>query len=190
MNYLTVTENGASIDYQVSGNSGMINNSIVSLNGTNDLSSMLLQQYNYTDNYPQFQEGSYMLEPYSPCVDAAMPWNTDQNMPFGMGGLRADMGAYGGPNNAGWGGSPAPDGAATLQAASDTPQDQGYVVGLIFDASAFDNSIISDNISHYAVWRHYDPTGDPLPRWTKATGNCSERCPHKGSQAMLTRPRP
>ena len=64
--------------------------------------------------------------------------------------------------NAGWGGSPAPDGAATLQAASDTPQDQGYVVGLTFDASAFDNSIISDNISHYAVWRHYDPTGESI----------------------------
>ena len=103
-----------------------------------------------------------MLEAYSPCVDAAMPWNTDQNMPYGMGGLRADMGAYGGPNNAGWGGSPAPDGAATLQAASDSPQDQGYVLGLTFDASAFDNSIITDNISHYAVWRHYDPTGESI----------------------------
>ena len=36
------------------------------------------------------------------------------------------------------------------------------MVGLTFDASAFDNSIISDNISHYAVWRYHDPTGESI----------------------------
>ena len=161
INYVTIAGNGGNAWNAASGEQNVANNSIFS-NNSGNLNSVPLQQFNYVDNYPQFQEGSYMLEPYSPCVDAAMPWNTDQNMPFGMGGLRADMGAYGGPNNAGWGGSPAPDGAATLQAASDTPQDQGYVVGLTFDASAFDNSIISDNISDYAVWRHYDPTGESI----------------------------
>ena len=160
INYCTIVNNGAGWS-----NSGgnttnrFITNSIISVSSSVSSAST---DYNYTGAFPQFQEGSYLLEPYSPCVDAAMPWNTDQNMPFGIGGLRADMGAYGGPNNAGWGGSPAPDGAATLQAASDSPQDQGYVVGLTFDASAFDNSIISDNISHYAVWRHYDPTGESI----------------------------
>ena len=162
-NYVTIANNnGAAIQSELDAYESEISNCISSFNDSGFSGSTALEEYNYTGNYPQFQEGSYMLEPYSPCVDAAMPWNTDQNMPFGMGGLRADMGAYGGPNNAGWGGSPAPDGAATLQAASDTPQDQGYVVGLTFDASAFDNSIISDNISHYAVWRHYDPTGESI----------------------------
>lgn len=164
LNYITSHGNsGFGVSFASISFSGVVSNSILSQNGFGALNaSEFSTEYNYTGNYPQFQEGSYMLEPYSPCVDAAMPWNTDQNMPFGMGGLRADMGAYGGPNNAGWGGSPAPDGAATLQAASDTPQDQGYVVGLTFDASAFDNSLISDNISHYAVWRHYDPTGESI----------------------------
>ena len=162
-NYLTIAQNnGAAIQSELDAYESEISNCISSFNNSDFSGSTALEEYNYTGNYPQFQEGSYLLEPYSPCVDAAMPWNTDQNMPFGMGGLRADMGAYGGPNNAGWGGSPAPDGVATLQAASDTPQDQGYVVGLTFDASAFDNSIISDNISHYAVWRHYDPTGESI----------------------------
>ena len=161
INYVTIAGNGGNAWNAASGEQNVANNSIFS-NNSGNLNSVPLQQFNYVDNYPQFQAGSYMLEPYSPCVDAAMPWNTDQNMPYGMGGLRADMGAYGGPNNAGWGGSPAPDGAATLQAASDTPQDQGYVLGLTFDASAFDNSIITDNISHYAVWRHYDPTGESI----------------------------
>ena len=164
--YITVVENGGpawevDLDYAT----GSIQNSILSLNASDWWywgNEAVVSHYVYSDDYPQFQEGSYMLEAYSPCVDAAMPWNTDQNMPYGMGGLRADMGAYGGPNNAGWGGSPAPDGAATLQAASDSPQDQGYVLGLTFDASAFDNSIITDNISHYAVWRHYDPTGESI----------------------------
>ena len=67
----------------------------------------MLTEYNYTENYPQFADDEYHLQSYSPAVDAAMPWHTDQNMPFGMGGLRADMGAYGGPENAGWGGEAA-----------------------------------------------------------------------------------
>ena len=164
LNYVTLSDNQNGLVINADSEYSTVTNSVISNNVEVNLpsSDLLLEEYNYTGNYPQFQEGSYMLEAYSPCVDAAMPWNTDQNMPYGMGGLRADMGAYGGPNNAGWGGSPAPDGAATLQAASDYPQDQGYVLGLTFDASAFDNSIITDNISHYAVWRHYDPTGESI----------------------------
>ena len=144
----------------------VINNCIIANNDFNSGSDIIepsaFIQYTYTDPYPYFVEGSYMLEPYSPCVDAAMPWHNDQNMPYGIGGLRADMGAYGGPDNAGWGGNPAPSGSAALQSVADTPQDQGYNVGLTFDASAFDNSIVSDNISHYAIWRHFDPTGEPI----------------------------
>ena len=164
-------ENGNGIcDENESGTSNSspssINNSIVANNNFNSGADILeanaFLQYTYTEPYPYFVEGSFMLEPYSPCVDAAMPWHNDQNMPYGIGGLRADMGAYGGPDNAGWGGDPAPSGSAALQSVADTPQDQGYHVGLTFAASAFDNSIVSDNISHYAIWRHFDPTGEPI----------------------------
>ena len=50
----------------------------------------------------------------------------------------------------------------TIATISDSPQDQGNVVGIEFDASAFDNSILEDNITHYAFWRHYDPTGQSI----------------------------
>ena len=72
------------------------------------------------------------------------------------------MGAYGGPNNAGWGGEPAPSGDPTISSISDSPQDQGNMVGISFEASAFDDTMIPDNVTSYAFWRHYDPTGQSI----------------------------
>ena len=81
---------------------------------------------------------------------------------FGLGGVRADMGMYGGPDNAYWGGEALPDGASALTGVSDSPQDQGGVVGLVFDASFYDNSDLVNNVTSYAFWRHYDPTGQSI----------------------------
>jgi hypothetical protein len=80
-------------------------------------------------------------------------------MPYGLGGVRADMGIYGGPDNAYWGGNALPDGASILSSISDSPQDQGGVVGVVFGASFYENSELVNNVTHYAFWRHYDPTG-------------------------------
>jgi hypothetical protein len=111
---------------------------------------------------PLFADAELHLQPWSPAVDAAMPWHTDAHMPYGLGGLRADMGAYGGPGNAGWGGQAAPSGAAVLAAVLDSPQDQGGHVGLTFGASAFDEAWVPENVTHYAVWRHFDPSGTAI----------------------------
>jgi hypothetical protein len=111
---------------------------------------------------PMFADAELHLQPWSPAVDAAMPWHTDAHMPYGLGGLRADMGAYGGPGNAGWGGQAAPSGAAVLAAVLDSPQDQGGHVGLTFGASAFDEAWVPENVTHYAVWRHFDPSGTAI----------------------------
>ena len=111
---------------------------------------------------PMFADADLHLQPWSPAVDAAMPWHTDAHMPYGLGGLRADMGAYGGPGNAGWGGQAAPSGAAVLTAVMDSPQDQGGQVGLTFGGSAFDEAWVPENVTHYAVWRHFDPSGTAI----------------------------
>ena len=111
---------------------------------------------------PQFADEELHLQPWSPAVDAAMPWHTDAHMPYGLGGLRADMGAYGGPGNAGWGGQAAPSGAASLGGVVDSPQDQGGHVGLTFGASAFDEAWVPENVTHYTVWRHFDPSGTAI----------------------------
>jgi len=163
LHYVTIANNsGNGLTAASNGPSG-IYNSIFSNNTSGTWSGgNYLLEYNYSESYPQFQEDSYQLELYSPAVDAGMPWHTDQHMPYGIGGLRADQGAYGGPNNAGWGGTLAPDGAPEISSVSDSPQDQGSVVGLSFDASAFDNTLIPQNVTHYAFWRHYDPTGTSI----------------------------
>ena len=83
-------------------------------------------------------------------------------MPYGLGGVRADMGMYGGPANGYWGGLALPDGASTLQAVEDTPQDQGNTVGLTFSSSFYDNNDLVNNVTHYAFWRHFDPTGEAI----------------------------
>lgn len=45
------------------------------------------------------------LQPGSPCIDSGNPDNSynDGCMPPGLGTVRCDMGAYGGPSNCGWG---------------------------------------------------------------------------------------
>lgn len=164
ISYVTVADNGSTAIVKGSAPSQFgfeVTNSILSLNG-GTTSGAMLTEFNYAENYPQFADGDYHLESYSPAVDAAMPWHTDQNMPYGMGGLRADMGAYGGPDNAGWGGEAAPSGSASISSVDDSPQDQGNLVGIAFDASAFDNSVLDANITHYSFWRHYDPTGQAI----------------------------
>ena len=164
LNYVTIAGNSSGGWSASSNGPSFINNSIIANNGFGDFSvpGNTLTQFSYFNQLPQFAGESYHLQPYSPCVDAAMPWHTDEHMPYGIGGLRADMGAYGGPNNAGWGGSPAPSAAPNLTSILDSPQDQGNRVGLSFDASAFDDAIIPDNITHYAFWRHFDPTGQTI----------------------------
>ena len=65
---------------------------------------------------PLFADDDLHLNTYSPCVDGGQPWLMDAHMPYGLGGVRADMGMYGGPDNGYWGGLALPDGASTLQA--------------------------------------------------------------------------
>ena len=111
---------------------------------------------------PLFADDDLHLNIYSPCVDGGQPWLMDAHMPYGLGGVRADMGMYGGPDNAYWGGLALPDGASTLQAVEDAPQDQGNTVGLTFSSSFYDNSELVNNVTHYAFWRHFDPTGEAI----------------------------
>ena len=111
---------------------------------------------------PLFADDDLHLEIFSPCVDGGQPWHQDAYMPFGLGGVRADMGMYGGPDNAYWGGEALPDGASALNSITDSPQDQGGVVGLTFGASFYDNSELVNNVTSYAFWRHYDPTGQAI----------------------------
>ena len=111
---------------------------------------------------PLFADDDLHLNTYSPCVDGGQPWLMDAHMPYGLGGVRADMGMYGGPDNAYWGGLALPDGASTLQSVQDSPQDQGNTVGLTFSSSFYDNSELVNNVTHYAFWRHFDPTGAPI----------------------------
>ena len=110
---------------------------------------------------PLFADDDLHLNTYSPCVDGGQPWLMDAHMPYGLGGVRADMGMYGGPDNGYWGGLALPDGASNLQAVEDSPQDQGNTVGLTFSSSFYDNSDLVNNVTHYAFWRHFDPTGEP-----------------------------
>ena len=126
---------------------------------------------------PLFADDDLHLNTYSPCVDGGQPWLMDAHMPYGLGGVRADMGMYGGPANGYWGGLALPDGASNLQAVEDSPQDQGNTVGLTFSSSFYDNSDLVNNVTHYAFWRHFDPTGEPSLRLQRATGNCWVKCP-------------
>ena len=75
------------------------------------------------------------------------------------GGVRADIGIYGGPDNWFWGGTVVPDGAVNISSVEDKPQDQGGNVGVVFDASVWDNADLVNNVTSYAVWRHFDPEG-------------------------------
>ena len=92
-------------------------------------------------------------DPYSPCVDGGMPWEQDAHIPAGQGSSRSDMGLYGGPANAYWGGVPPPDGAVVITDLFDIPQDQGGQLGMHFTASPFDFGGLGFNVTHYSIWR-------------------------------------
>ena len=50
------------------------------------------------------ESGDFTLQPDSPCIDAGSPDASfnDGCLPPGLGTVRNDMGAYGGPGNCGW----------------------------------------------------------------------------------------
>ena len=111
------------------------------------------------DDDPVFADPEQHMSPFSSCVDAGTPWEVDANMPYGLGGVRADIGIYGGPDNWFWGGTPVPDGSPTVTSIEDTPQDQGGFAGVLFDKSVWDNPSLVNNVTHYSIWRHYDVNG-------------------------------
>ena len=158
--------NNSSNYTQIDIGGGVISTSYSTVQGRSSYGTSGSGQYYWGEGVieadPLFSDDDLHLEIFSPCVDGGQPWNQDAYMPFGLGGVRADMGMYGGPDNAYWGGEALPDGASALTGVSDSPQDQGGVVGLVFDASFYDNSDLVNNVTSYAFWRHYDPTGQSI----------------------------
>jgi len=100
------------------------------------------------------------LSSFSNCVDAGTPWQNDNHMPFGLGGVRADIGIYGGPDNWFWGGEPIPDGSPIITEISDSPQDQGGTVGVLFDKSVWDDNTLENKVTSYSIWRNFDSNGN------------------------------
>ena len=158
--------NNSSNYTQIDIGGGVISTSYSTVQGRSSYGTSGSGQYYWGEGVieadPLFSDDDLHLEIFSPCVDGGQPWHQDAYMPFGLGGVRADMGMYGGPDNAYWGGQALPDGASALTGVSDSPQDQGGVVGLVFDASFYDNSDLVNNVTSYAFWRHYDPTGQSI----------------------------
>ena len=115
------------------------------------------------DDDPVFADQTTQhMSSFSNCVDAATPWEQDANMPYGLGGVRADVGIYGGPDNWYWGGTPVPDGSPVLSSIQDIPQDQGGNAAIVFDASVWDNSSLVNNVTHYSIWRNFDANGSSI----------------------------
>jgi len=102
------------------------------------------------------------LDPYSPCVDGGMPWEQDAHIPMGLGSSRADMGMYGGPANAYWGGQAPPDGSVVITDVFDIPNDQGGQLGIQFSASPFDFGGLGFNVTYYSIWRDLAVASDTL----------------------------
>ena len=102
---------------------------------------------------PVFADSLSYLDPFSPCVDGGKPWEQDAHIPYGLGSSRADMGLYGGPSNAFWGGQAPPDGAVSVTEVFDIPEDEGGYVGIHFTASPFDFGGLGFNVTHYSIWR-------------------------------------
>jgi hypothetical protein len=96
-------------------------------------------------------------------VDAAAPWQHDANMPPGLGTIVADMGAYGGPYNAIWGGDQLPDGEPVIDQIVDLPADQGGTVGIQYSASIFDYGHTGYDITSYSFWRELDVGRSGVP---------------------------
>jgi hypothetical protein len=116
------------------------------------------------------------LQPGSPCVDAADPSDQDARIPYGMGTVKADMGAYGGPMNWIWGGDPIPeDGSPVMDTVQDIPGDEGGFVGLQFQGSIFDYQSTAYNITNYSIWRELDINkGENLSFAQRPTGQYYE----------------
>lgn len=109
---------------------------------------------------PKLADSLGHLLPDSPCIDAADPTDEDTNIPFGMGTVRADMGAYGGPENWIWGGDPIPtNGEPEIQHIVDLPQDQGKMVGIQYSASLFDDGNSAYDVTKYSFWRELYENG-------------------------------
>ena len=116
----------------------------------------------FISDLPYFEDEYGHMEPISPGVDGGKPWEIDAHMPMGLGGVRADMGMYGGPNNQYWGGGIISDGSSSLDGVVDIPQDQGNMLGLTFSASFWDNNTAIDPVTNYSIWRHLDASGSGI----------------------------
>ncbi|MDA0945592.1 MAG: choice-of-anchor D domain-containing protein [Bacteroidetes bacterium] len=116
----------------------------------------------FISDFPYFEDQWGHMEPISPGVDGGKPWEIDAHMPMGLGGVRADMGMYGGPNNQYWGGGIISDGSSSLDGVVDIPQDQGNMLGLTFSASFWDNNTAIDPVTNYSIWRHLDASGSGI----------------------------
>lgn len=111
---------------------------------------------------PVFADSVSHLDPFSPCVDGGKPWEQDAHIPMGLGSSRADMGMYGGPQNAFWGGEAPPDGSVVITDVFDIPNDQGGELGIQFSASPFDFGGLGFNVTHYSIWRDLQVASDSL----------------------------
>ena len=89
-------------------------------------------------------------------VDAGLPNQYDGFMPPGVGGVRADLGMYGGPGNTIWGGTEIPDGEPEISQVVDLPNDQGGSVGIQYTGSIFDYGHTGYDIESYSFWRDLD----------------------------------
>ncbi len=157
-------------------------NSIVCLNSQygSQFSGNFDFAYSKVSGDPKLADSLGHLLPNSPCIDAADPTEEDARIPFGMGTVRADMGAYGGPENWVWGGEPIPaNGEPEIVHIVDIPQDQGKKVGIQFSASLFDNGHTAYDVTHYSFWRELDENGKlPLEASKAPVGQFFQKGPN------------
>ena len=150
---------------QISG-SGIVNSTYSNIQGlssygieTNTTSSEFIIGAGNLEYDPVFADSTGTLSPNSLCIDAGPVYEVDQNMPPGLGSIQADIGAFGGPENQVWGGSPLPEGNPEIDHILDLPNDQGGSVGVQYTASIFDHSHTGYDITHYSFWRQLDVNG-------------------------------
>ena len=137
----------------------------------------------FISDMPYFEDNWGHMEAISPGVDGGKPWEIDAHMPMGLGGVRADMGMYGGPNNAYWGGDVISDGSSSLNAVSDIPQDQGNTLGLAFSSSFWDNNTAIDPVTEYTVWRHMDVGGSAISDLSQGSWELVGEVPAQGFES-------
>lgn len=149
---------------QINTNAGVTSITYSSIQGLDAYGTIGGQYYfgdGSIDDDPVFTDQvNQHLSTFSNCVDAGTPWENDNHMPFGLGGVRADVGIYGGPDNWFWGGEPIPDGSPLITAISDSPQDQGGQVGVLFNKSVWDDNDLENKVTSYSIWRHFDSNGN------------------------------